>query len=105
MKFPSWEDKLGPLFFCWRPLSLCNSSLSTEIPSSPCLLACQILDLKLDGFYVLYKACSPWLDEVVPVITGSLPIQLVLVFSQSDSPGMESRVLNTQCSYKTPLNP
>lgn len=37
-----------------------------------------------------FGCMSPFLG-----ITGPLPVQLVPVFSQSDSPGMESRVPNT----------
>lgn len=64
------------------------------MPSSPCLLACQILDLKLDGL-CHYKAYSLGWMRLFLVIPGPLPIQLVPAFPQSDSPGMESRVPNT----------
>lgn len=49
------EQNGAPFSFVGRFLSLCHSPLSTEMPSSSCLLACHLLDLKLDGFYVCIK--------------------------------------------------
>lgn len=95
MKSPSWEDKLGPLF-----LVLEDTFLYATLP---CLLNAQLsLPARLPdprrqtGWAYVFMKHNPFgCMRSFLVITGPLPVQLVPVFSQSDSPGMESRVPNT----------
>lgn len=63
--FP-WENELGaPFSFVKRFLSLCSLALSTQMPISFCLAACQTLELKL-GEICVSKNLNSWLDEAVP---------------------------------------
>lgn len=90
MKFPFWEDKLGPLF-----LVLEDTFLYATLP---CLLNTQLsLPASLPdprpqtGWICVFIKHNlfGWMRSFL-VITGPLPVQLVPVFPQCDSPGMES---------------
>lgn len=87
-----------PFYFTKRFLSLCSLVLSTQISISFCLVACQILALKLGGLYDR-KNLNSWLGIAVPLQflfpshSPNLPLSAPSLLAWCVRDGIESPVL------------